>query len=240
VNAADRRRLTPTFGIAAAILLLLLIALWTGLGRGTHWHDNAAPARLPSVGAATPAPAVPPLDKFAEVWQHPLFSPTRTPEAVATGEGGSSGDLELTGVIMLPHLKMAILHDKSNGRDYRVVEGQPSRGGPVLVELHPRSAVVEVSGSRQQLQLIPGPAPDSSAPAANGFPNPGEPEQAAPSAESGASAMVTRRGIPGSGGQPTNRSSKLATGSTSAEARARALKARIDAQRRRAAHHGGG
>lgn len=240
MNAADRRRLGPALGVVAVLLALLLIALWAGLGRGAHWQDHAAPATFPPAGNALPAPAVPPLEQYAEVWQHPLFSPTRTPEPAAAGDGAASGDLQLTGVIMLPHLKMAILHDKSNGRDYRVVEGQPSRGGPVLVELHPRSAVVEVSGSRQQLQLIPGPAPDSSAPAANGFPNPGEPEQAAPSAESGASAMVTRRGIPGSGGQPTNRSPKLATGSTSAEARARALKARIDAQRRRAAHHGGG
>ncbi|HEY9111243.1 MAG TPA: hypothetical protein VIM92_05655 [Rhodanobacteraceae bacterium] len=241
MNAADRRRLTPTFGIAAAILLVLLIALWAGLGRGARWHDDAAPARLPPVGATTPAPAVPPLEQFAGVWQRPLFSPTRTPEPVTADEGGASGDLELTGVIMLPHLRMAILHDKANGKDYRVVEGQPSREGPVLVELHPRSAVIEVSGSRQQLQLIPGPAPDSSTPAANGFPNPGTQGQPVPmSAGSGASAMVTRRGIQGSGGQPMSRSPKQATGSGSAEARARALKARIDAQRRRAARQDGG
>lgn len=236
MNAADRRRLTPAFGIIAAVLLVLLIALWAGLGRGAHWHDDAAPSRLPAVGAAAPAPAVPPLDRFAEVWQHPLFSPSRTPEAAAAGEGGASGDLELTGVILLPHLKMAILHDKTNGRDYRVVEGQPSRDGPVLVELHPRSAVIEVSGSRQQLQLIPGPPPDSSAPGAN----PGEQgEQAPMSAESGASAMVTRRAVQDTGGQPMVRPPNQ-TGPGSAAARARALKARIDAQRRRAAHDGGG
>ncbi|MGN6790507.1 MAG: hypothetical protein ACTHJP_13390 [Rhodanobacteraceae bacterium] len=237
MNATDRRRLTPAFAIIAAILLVLLIALWAGLGRGAHWHDDAAPMQLPAVGAATPAPAVPPLDQFAEVWQHPLFSPTRTPETAATGDGGSSGNLELTGVIMLPHLKMAILHDKSNGRDYRVVEGQPAQDGPVLVELHPRSAVIEVSGSRQQLQLIPGPAPDSGAAGVNGFPNPEPQGEPVPSAGSGASAMVTRR-EPQEGGQSVNRPPK--PGPASVEARARALKARIDAQRRRAAHHDGG
>lgn len=239
MNATDRRRLTPTFGIVAAILLVLLIALWAGLGRGARWHDDAAPSQLPAVGAATPAPAVPPLDRFAEVWQHPLFSPTRTPEAAAAGDGGSSGNLELTGVIMLPHLKMAILHDKTNGRDYRVVEGQPARDGPVLVELHPRTAVIEVSGARRQLQLIPGPAPDSSAAGVNGFPNPEPRGEPVPSAGSGASAMVTRR-EPQEGGQPANRSPNPAPGAMSVGARARALKARIDAQRRRAAHHDGG
>lgn len=230
MNAADRRRLTPTFGIIAAVLLVLLIALWAGLGRGSHWHDNAAPSRLPSVGVTAPAPAVPPLEQYAIVWQHPLFSPTRTPEPAAAGEGGSSGNLELTGVIMLPHLRMAILHDKTNGRDYRVVEGQPSRDGPVLVELHPRSAVIEVSGSRQQLQLIPGPAPGAGNAAVNPSSNPGagaNPDQVE-SAGNGASGMVSAPGRQGSAGR------------SAIEARARALKARIEAQRRRAAHQDGG
>ena len=65
MNAADRRRLTPALGAVAAILLVLLVALWAGLGRGARWHDDAAPSRLPPVGTATPAPTVPPLDRFA-------------------------------------------------------------------------------------------------------------------------------------------------------------------------------
>jgi len=244
MNAADRRRLTPAFGTVAAVLVLLLIALWAGFGEGATWNDNAAPARLPPVGATTPAPAVPPLDRYAEVWQRPLFSPTRTPAPAAAGEGASSSDLQLTGVIILPQLKMAILHDRTNGKDYRAVEGQPSHEGPILVELHPRSAVIEVSGSRQELQLVPGPTPESGAPA-NGFPNPDEQqgEQGEPvpmSAGSGASAMVTRREIQDSGRQPVNRSPTLTAGAQSAAARARALKARIDAQRRRAARRDGG
>ena len=244
MNAADRRRLTPAFGTVAAVLVLLLIALWAGFGEGATWNDNAAPARLPPVGATTPAPAVPPLDRYAEVWQRPLFSPTRTPAPAAAGEGASSSDLQLTGVIILPQLKMAILHDRTNGKDYRAVEGQPSHEGPILVELHPRSAVIEVSGSRQELQLVPGPTPESGAPA-NGFTNPDEQqgEQGEPvpmSAGSGASAMVTRREIQDSGRQPVNRSPTLTAGAQSAAARARALKARIDAQRRRAARRDGG
>jgi general secretion pathway protein N len=239
MNAADRRRLTPALGIVAVILVVLLIALWAGLGDGATWNDHAAPARLPSVGATTPAPAVPPLDRYAEVWQHPLFSPTRTPAPATAGEGSSSGDLQLTGVIMLPHLKMAILHDRTNGKDYRAIEGQPSHEGPVLVELHPRSAVIEVSGSRQELQLVPGPASGSGVPPTNGFPNPdeqqGEQGEPVPSAESGASAMVTRRETQDARGRASNRPPGGVTGAQSAAARARALKARIDAQRRRAA-----
>ncbi len=239
MNAADRRRLTPALGIIAAILVVLLIALWAGLGDGATWNDNAAPARLPSVGAATPAPAVPPLEQYAEVWQHPLFSPTRTPAPATAGGSDSSGDLQLTGVIMLPHLKMAILHDRSNGKDYRAIEGQPSHEGPVLVELHPRSAVIEVSGSRQELQLVPGPAPGSGA-TPNTDEQQGEQDEPVPmSAGTGASAMVTRRGTSDSNGS-VNQAPKPAAGSQSDAARARALKARIDAQRRRAARRDGG
>ncbi|MGH8190406.1 MAG: hypothetical protein ACREP2_03065 [Rhodanobacteraceae bacterium] len=159
MNAADRRRLTPALGVVAVVLALLLIALWAGLGRGAHWHDMAAAPKLPSIGATAPLSVVPPLEHYAEVWQHPLFSPTRTPEPVAGGGNRATGDLQLTGVIMLPGLKMAILHDKTGNKDYRVIAGSPSRDGPSLIELHPRSAVVDVSGSHQKLELLPSPSP---------------------------------------------------------------------------------
>ena len=229
MNAADRRRLTPMLGIIAAALLLLLTALWMGLGRGAHWHDNAAPPRLPPVGASTPPPAVPPLGQYADVWEHPLFSPTRTPAPAAGGGDTASGELELTGVIMLPGLRMAILHDKTRNKDYRVIEGRPSREGPSLLELHPRSAVVESAGSRQQLQLLPGPAPAVTDAGPGAEASPGSPGQ-------GASAMVSRQGEPAfqRGNPPGN------FGQASAEARARMLKARIEAARRRMARQRGG
>ncbi|MGH8155825.1 MAG: hypothetical protein ACREP0_11430, partial [Rhodanobacteraceae bacterium] len=159
MNAADRRRLTPVLGAAGVALAVLLIVLWSGFGRGARWHDDGAAPRLPKTGAAPAAPEVPPLDHFAEVWQKPLFSPTRTPEAVASGGGAASGDLELTGVIMLPGLKMAIVHDKTTGKDYRVVEGGAAGHGPALLELHPRSAVVDASGTRVELHLLPRASP---------------------------------------------------------------------------------
>src|SRR6185437_5196264 len=92
MNAADRRRLTPSLGIGAAVLLLVLIALWLGLGRGAHWHDKAAPPKLPQAGPNLPAPTVPLLEQYAAVWQHPLFSPSRTPEAPAGNGDEATGD----------------------------------------------------------------------------------------------------------------------------------------------------
>jgi len=227
MNAADRRRLGPALGVVAVLLALLLIALWAGLGRGARWQDHAAPASLPPAGDALPAPAGPPPDQYTAGRQHPLFSPTHTPPPPPPGDAAARAPPQPTRVIMLPHLKMAILHDKASGRDYRVVEGQPPRDGPVLVELHPRSAVVEASGSRVQLQLIPGPAPE-----ADNAPEPPEAGQPVPMQDQGpGSAMVSRPGV---------RNPQQASGPDSAEARARALKARIEAERRRARQRDGG
>lgn len=212
MNAADRRRLTPTFGVVAALLVLLLIALWFGVGRGAHWSRAAEAPKLPALGAATPPPVVPSLDHFDAVWQHPLFSPDRTPEAAAGDDGASSGDLQLTGVIMLPGLNMAIVHDKTSGKDYRVREGASVRGGPTLVALHPRSAVVESGGSRLQLKLIAGPAPDTG--------------DAAPGDDSSGAAQAA----------PVM---QQATASASAATRAQELRKRIEARRRRNSQNDG-
>lgn len=226
MNAADRRRLTPTLAIVAALLLLCVAALWLGLGRSAHWRDDAAPPRLPDdAGAGPPPPTVPPLNDYAAVWQRPLFSPDRQPEAAAGGDDAASGQLELTGVVMLPGLKMAILHDKSSNRDYRVVEGQPSRGGPVLVSLQPRRAVVESAGTRLNLQLVPGPSP-----AAGQAPTQGGDGQ-------GASAIVNDSAA----GEPAQPGAQPEMGNRdSADARARRLRERLEAERRRAARQQGG
>lgn len=228
MNAADRRRVTPTLGSVAVLLALLLIALWLGVGRGAHWHDAAAPPRLPPLGSNLPAPMVPSLERYGDVWQRPLFSPTRSPEPIAGSDGGASSDLELTGVILLPDLKMAIVHDKTRNVDYRVVEGQPSRSGPALIELHPRSAVVEAGGSRMTLQLIPGPSPAAGAAPASGQP------QADDGAEQGGSAIVARQGDADSG-----RVAAPASGQAE-DAQAAQLRARIQAARRGAEQGGGG
>jgi general secretion pathway protein N len=228
VNAADRRRLTPSLGILAAALLLVLIALWLGLGRGAHWHDKAAPPKLPQAGTNLPAPTVPPLEQYAAVWQHPLFSPSRTPEAPAGNGDEATGDLQLTGVIMLPDLKLAILHDKTQNKDYRAILGRPSRDAPALIELHPRSAVVDASGTRLTLQLVPGAAPDAGNAQADD-------PQPAPSAERGGSGMVSPPGDDASG-----RQTAISAGRASAAARASQLKLRIQAARQRAEQQNGG
>ncbi len=159
--AADRRRLTPVLAVICALLVALLIALWAGLGRGVRWDDAAAPPRLPPERAATPPPSVAPLQDYAVVWEKPLFSPDRKPIAVAASNGNAnSGDLELTGVILLPDLHMALLREKNSGQTLRVREGG-SADGVAVVEVKPRSAVVDANGTRSELELKVGPAPSA-------------------------------------------------------------------------------
>lgn len=221
MNAADRRHLAPVLGLLAALLGVSLIVLWTGLGREPHWRGHAAAPRLPPLGATLPRPTVPPLGHFAAIWQHPLFSPDRRPEAIANPDANDSGNLQLTGVIMLPGLSMAILHDKATGKDYRVREGQAPKSGPALVQLDPRSAVVDAGGSHLQLQLVSGtsPAAGSAAPAGS-------------AGQSGPSVVVAPQ--PSAGKQV-----RMQPSPNSAAARARALRARIEAERRRARQHDG-
>lgn len=219
MNAADRRRMTPMLAIVAAVLALLVLALWLGLGRGAHWRDDAASPKLPSTAANVPPPEVPALESYADVWQRPLFSPDRQPEAAAGGDATASGDLELTGVVMLPGLNMAILHDKSANRDYRVVQGRPSRDGLALVDLKPRSAVVESGGSRLNLRLLPGTSPAAG-------------DAASAGAGQGASAIVNGSGADDSG-QPA--AQPVSVSGDAADARQRQLRERLEAARRRAA-----
>lgn len=163
MNAADHRRLTPALATLAVLLVLLLIALWLGLGRTARWHGTARAPKLPTAATIAPPVAPPPLQHFAAVWRHPLFSPGRVPGGAADS-GSGSGELELTGVVMLPGLRMAIVHDKESGRDYRLVKGGSAHGGPTLIALHARSAIVDAGGSQVELKLVPGPAPGASAP----------------------------------------------------------------------------
>jgi general secretion pathway protein N len=259
MNAADRRRLTPALGILAVLLAALLIALWAGVGRGAHWHDNAAPPPLPPARAATPPPSVPPLENFANVWEKPLFNPDRKPIAAPAGgtNNANTGDLELTGVIMLPGLHIALLREKNSGRTLRVREGQNANGAAV-VEVKPRSAVVDINGSRTELPLKVGPAPGNRGAAVN-VPQPqpmeqqnGEiapPEQQSASPEEGAPAVSPPeqpsppqpQPQPQSGSSPqqvppANSSQQPSNlDKDAAEAWAKALKARIQQRRNRAA-----
>ncbi|MEO7149485.1 MAG: hypothetical protein ABIY40_06085 [Rhodanobacteraceae bacterium] len=230
--AADRRRLTSALGALCALLALLLVVLWAGLGRRVHWDDGEAPPRLPLPHAATPPPVVAPLQAFAQVWERPLFSPDRKPSLSGGNANADAGDLELTGVIVEPGLRMALLREKSSGHTLRVREGERAGdSGVTLIEVKPRSAVVDAGGSRSELALKVGPAPggnavDNAQPAA-----PPTGAETAPQDNNAAATAAMEVASP----QPGDTSQNSDGAQDAAAARIKALKARIEQRRKQAA-----
>jgi general secretion pathway protein N len=156
MNALAQRRLTPVLGAICVLLAVALLGVLGGAGRGLSW--NATP---PGKSAAVTERAVQltppkPLASYAEIWQRPLFTADRKPMERVAGEvqGASLGDLELTGIIMTPALRMALLHDRTGDREVRVREGATLPDGRwTLSELAARSATFDSGGERKELVL---------------------------------------------------------------------------------------
>ncbi|HKR76990.1 MAG TPA: hypothetical protein VJR95_10005 [Rhodanobacter sp.] len=203
MNAASQRRLTPVLVILALLLGVLWLALLAGFGRGVHWNAPRA-TNLPSASAkhaGLPTPL--PLAEFAPVWQQSLFSPDRKPEAHAASGGSSLGDLALTGIILTPQLHMALLHDKSGNKELRLREGQSLPDGSLsLVEVKPRSVILDSAQGRTELKLPAG-APIDAAKAASAAAEPtvATDPMAAPQGDAGPHGAATvQRVVPMSQG----------------------------------------
>jgi len=199
MNAANQRQLTPVLAVIAVLLGAVLLLLLSGIGRGAHWDAPRALAALPPAGNPADLPQPLPLEKFALVWQKPLFSPDRKPVAHAADGGSNLGDLELTGIILTPDLRMALLHDKNGNKQVRLHEGESLPDGSVkLVEVRPRSALFDSSAGRTELKLPAGaPIDDKKDAAAATAAGPGD--GTIMRVEPGAPEMSTPQSAPGDG-----------------------------------------
>ncbi|MDE2279422.1 MAG: general secretion pathway protein GspN [Xanthomonadaceae bacterium] len=187
MNAASQRRLTPVLVILALLLGMVWLALLAGVGRGVRWNAPRAAALPRPAGRPAGLPTPLPLAEFAPVWQQSLFSPDRKPEAHAANGGSSIGDLSLTGIILTPHLHMALLHDKNGNKELRLREGQSLPDGSLsLVEVKPRSVIIDSSQGRTELKLPAGAPIDAAkaGPAPAAMPSPSPQGGAAPGADS--------------------------------------------------------
>lgn len=202
MNAANQRQLTPILVALAVLLGAALLLLLSGIGRDARWDAPRPLAALPPAGNPADLPQPVPLQQFALVWQKPLFSPDRKPVAHAADGGSNLGDLELTGIILTPDLRMALLHDKNGDKQVRLHEGESLPDGSVkLVEVRPRSALFDSSAGRTELKLPAGAPIDDNktAAAANAGPGAGtimrvEPDAAgmgAPESRPGGAIMGT-------------------------------------------------
>ena len=251
MNAAMERRLTLPLAVAVLLLGALLLALLGGLGRQLRWDPpRAATATTPRPAAARLPPPVP-LQHYAEVWQKPLFSPDRKPSAHAAGGASNIGDLELTGIIITPELRMALLRKTDGGQEIRVREGAAlPDGSSTLTALRPRSALFDSPSGQVELKLPAGaridlsrgdataqpPAAAETAPDTHGSGLSGEPEEEPPGGTTDAAdggdaspeqSPLRRMGLP-----PASPASSSPAGADEAQdARVRQLKAAIRKRR---------
>jgi general secretion pathway protein N len=218
MNAANQRQLTPLLIALVVVLGAVLLLLLAGIGRGAQWDEPRSLAPLPPAGNPANLPQPVPLQQFALVWQKPLFSPDRKPVARAADGGSNLGDLELTGIILTPGLRMALLHDRNGDKQVRLREGEALPDGSVkLVELRPRSALFDSPAGRTELKLPAGAPIDQprAGPDARGQPAgeaamrvaPGD--AGAPAADrsgSGRATIVPMRPAPAAAPQPAGES----------------------------------
>lgn len=169
MNAAMQRRFTPICGGAVVFFGVILLSLLFGAGRGVTWDPPRITPPLPTAHSV-PLPVPPPLQSYANVWEHPLFSADRKPIVTSGGnEGVSLGDLQLTGIILTPTLRMALLgpiHGKGDESDeVRVSEGSTLPDSSwKLIEVLPRAAIFTSPTGRTELKLPAGAPIDQPAP----------------------------------------------------------------------------
>ncbi|MBD8881842.1 MULTISPECIES: general secretion pathway protein GspN [Rhodanobacter] len=173
MNAASQRRLTAVLATLVLLLGVLWLTLLFGFGRGVRWDAPRAAPPPSAAGPHTGLPAPVPLAVFAPVWQQSLFSPDRKPEVHAASGGSSLGDLQLTGIILTPQLRMALLHDNNGNRELRLREGQSLPDGSVsVIEVKQRSVILDSPQGRTELKLPPGATIDVAKPVAGAPPPP--------------------------------------------------------------------
>lgn len=150
----------------------LLLVLYAGYGRGYGWLSDAEGTRQLAAGSIDRAPFVPPpLSTFAAIDQRPLFNEDRRPapiEATAAADAPPQVPLNilLTGVIVTPQTRIALLTDKTRNQPLSLKVGMPLEGDQAtwtLIEINPRSVVFEsINNERSEVDLeVAGSAPSA-------------------------------------------------------------------------------
>lgn len=152
---------TWMLGAVTVWALLAWILALSGLGRrvGPLPDDSSLSAELPQW--RTPAAErLAPLSQYAATGERPLFDEERRPrpffiEGAGNGEAASASDLVLTGVLIMPGMQVAILQQGEGGPSMRLKPGEANEALPGwrLVELAPRSAVLDGPQGRRTLEL---------------------------------------------------------------------------------------
>ena len=167
---AEARPHLSTLVLAALAGWAALTALvaYTGLGGryALHPDDPTLAAPLPEIALAQAETRLAPMEDYAAIGQRPLFNADRLPlpDEAAEGEGEEQPveeasqplDVTLTGVILSPDVKIALLSDNKSKESQSVRLGANLEGDMSawkLAQLEPRRAVFEGPTGRTEVEL---------------------------------------------------------------------------------------
>jgi general secretion pathway protein N len=159
------RRIATGLAAAAGGLLVVLLALAFGIGRGYSLAELESEDVPPPVEVSLTAemPRMPAAATYADVLVRPLFNESRQPEALpdadvaATPATSAPLNVSVSGIIITRDARIALVTNNANQQTERIRVGQPLGGDQsawTLAELKPRAAVFD-GGSlgRQEIEL---------------------------------------------------------------------------------------
>ena len=167
MKLSSRKKLTVALGVSCGVLMLFLL-LQRQLGLGSAYStlpDASEPAE--TVIAAPQTEFKPDMASemaFLEINDRSLFTQTRTAPAKATPVVAQPVSeipkvpltAQLTGVVITPTRKVALLRSAGGDQTYRLREGMPFPGelaGWRVAQINARSVVFDGGASQGQVEL---------------------------------------------------------------------------------------
>jgi general secretion pathway protein N len=211
MNARTARLITLSLAGTCGVMALAGMLAWMGAGRGYGWLPETEAPPVTGVGRIdTDAVVMPPDSEFAEVRQRPIFNEDRKPtpivdEVKPIETPTAPLNITLTGIVMTPDVKLAMVRDNTKNEGVSLRVGMPLPGeqaGWTLAEIRARSVVFknpQDETSEVELEVAPG---LSVPPSARAVPPP-PPGAAPPVAPPTGSAPAN---VPG---QPPDRAAEL-------------------------------
>jgi general secretion pathway protein N len=204
------RRIATGLAATAGGLLVVVLALAFGLGRGYTLASLDADDAPPPVEVSLTAemPRMPAASTYGDILVRPLFNESRQPEAlpdagaIAAAQPTSPLNVSLSGIILTPGAQIALVTHNANQQTERVKVGQPLAGDQsawTLAELRPRAAVFDGGPlGRQELELATDTA--GSPPGVSvQIPSPQDAQAANAAAAAGATALPGALSLPTAG-----------------------------------------
>lgn len=198
MNARSAQMITLGLAGVCGVMALAGVLAWMGAGRGFSWLAETEAPPVTGVGRIdTDAVVMPPESEFAEVRQRPIFNDDRKPTPIVVEDEKPAAppvplNITLTGIVMTPDIKLAMVRDNAKNEAVSLRVGMPLPGDQqvwTLAEIRPRSVVFknpQDESSEVELEVAPGltvpPSPRAATPPPGSPPPPPGANVAAPPA----------------------------------------------------------